>query len=63
MKNAKERIYSVVDVADLLGVTPRTVRRYIKRGELRAVALSSSHRASFYVIFQSDLEEFLSWKR
>ena len=47
-----EKMYSVEEVADLLGLHVRTVRGYIRSGRLRAVRIGKQYR-----IARADLEE------
>jgi excisionase family DNA binding protein len=49
-----KRRFTVQDVADSLGVTTRTVRNYIKDGDLPAIKPGRE-----YIITRSDLAEFL----
>jgi len=49
-----KRRFTVQNVADALGVTTRTVRNYIKNGELPATKPGRE-----YIITRSDLAEFL----
>jgi excisionase family DNA binding protein len=51
---APPRFYSIDEVADLLGVSPRTVRRWIKAGKLRA------HRFGHIRIAHDDLQDFIA---
>lgn len=51
-------LLTVGDVADELRVSPTTVRRLIRRGELRAHALGSQYR-----ITREDLDTFLAGAR
>ena len=41
-----QRLMSAVEVADLLAVSPATVRRLIRSGELPAVRVGGQHRIS-----------------
>ncbi|WP_203596071.1 helix-turn-helix domain-containing protein [Actinomadura bangladeshensis] len=47
-----DKMYSVEEVADLLGLHVRTVRRYIREGRLKAVRIGKQYR-----IGRDDLEE------
>ncbi|SNT44068.1 DNA binding domain-containing protein, excisionase family [Actinomadura meyerae] len=47
-----DKLYSVDEVADLLGLHARTVRRYIREGRLKAVRIGKQYR-----IGRRDLEE------
>lgn len=51
-------LLTVGDVADELRVSPTTVRRLIRRGELRAHALGAQYR-----ITRKDLDTFLAGAR
>lgn len=44
MKNRLERHYTPCEVAELLAVTPRTIRTWIELGELNAVKLRRQWR-------------------
>ncbi|WP_103504264.1 MULTISPECIES: helix-turn-helix domain-containing protein [unclassified Streptomyces] len=48
-----ERLYSVGEVAEQLGLHVRTVRSYVREGRLAAVRIGKQYR-----VRQSDLEEF-----
>jgi excisionase family DNA binding protein len=52
---AQPRFYSIDEVANLLGVSPRTVRRWIKDRKLRAHRFGRTVR-----IAHDDLQDFLS---
>lgn len=49
------RFYSIEEVADLLRVSPRTVRRWIKAGQLRAHRFGRTMR-----IACEDLQDFIA---
>lgn len=42
----EETFYSVDDVSAMLGIHPKTVRRYIREGKLRAAKLGKQYRIS-----------------
>jgi excisionase family DNA binding protein len=50
----KREFLSTNEVADMLGLTPFTIRRYIQLRKLKAVKLEGSYR-----VRQGDLEQFL----
>ena len=51
----KERIvYKLQELVKILGVSVRTLREYIKRGELRAVKIGKN-----YLVRPQDLDDFL----
>ena len=50
----RERIYTVNEIAEIIRLTPRTVRRMIVRGELAAFVVSGEYR-----IKQSDLDRLM----
>jgi excisionase family DNA binding protein len=52
------RFYTVAQIADLLAVSTRSVRRWIARGELLAHKFSRQVRIS-----ELDLRTFLEWHR
>ena len=54
MKKDKEKIYSANAAAERLGVSPATVVRYIKKGDIKATFLFGQWR-----IRESDLKPFL----
>lgn len=49
-------IYRVPQLAEMLGLSERTIRRYLKKGQLRSVKLSSKT----VLIPAEALQEFLS---
>jgi excisionase family DNA binding protein len=53
-----EEVYTTEEVAEKLRVTPKTVREWIQRGELKAIDAGQGYR-----IFRSDYEEFLESRR
>jgi excisionase family DNA binding protein len=53
-----EEVYTTEEVAVKLRVTPKTVREWIQRGELKAIDTGQGYR-----IFKSDYEEFLENRR
>jgi excisionase family DNA binding protein len=53
-----EEVYTTEEVAGKLRVTPKTVREWIRRGELKAIDACQGYR-----IFKSDYEEFLASRR
>ncbi len=64
MSNTLEDVFgnahfiSVKELAKWLRVSPRTVSRYIKQGELHAVKLGNSRK--HYRISKKDAEEFVN---
>lgn len=53
MDHSEQRLYSVDQVADLLGLHVRTVRGYVRDGRLKAVRIGKQYRIS-----REDLEAF-----
>jgi excisionase family DNA binding protein len=58
MENRKEEFYTVEEVAEMLKVHDRTIRREIQRGKLKKVMIGNSLR-----IRRDDLEEYLEKNR
>ena len=58
MLAAQEQFYSLEEVAERLGVSERTVRRWIKSGELPAYKPGREYR-----IRDGELEEFLQSRK
>jgi excisionase family DNA binding protein len=58
MENKKEEFYTVEEVAEMLKVHDRTIRREIQRGKLKKVMIGNSLR-----IRRDDLEEYLEKNR
>lgn len=58
MENKKEEFYTVEEIAELLKVHDRTIRREIQRGKLKKVMIGNSLR-----IRRDDLEEYLEKNR
>ena len=54
MAQKEKIVYKLQDLVDILGVSVRTLREYIKRGELRAVKIGRN-----YLVRQQDLDDFL----
>jgi excisionase family DNA binding protein len=54
MAQREKIVYKLQDLVDILGVSVRTLREYIKRGELRAVKIGRN-----YLIRPQDLDDFL----
>ncbi len=50
----KREFYSTNEVAQMLGISPFTIRRYIRLRKLKAVKLEGSYR-----VRQSELDKFL----
>jgi excisionase family DNA binding protein len=50
----KREFFSTSEVAQILGISPFTIRRYIRLRKLKAVKLENSYR-----VRQADLDEFL----
>jgi excisionase family DNA binding protein len=48
------RVYNLKDLSEILGIGIRTLRRYIKNGDLRAKKIGKS-----YLVTESNLLEFL----
>ena len=53
---------TVAEAADLLHVSPRTIRRYVKERLLNAVRLKYAYRIKVDILFQSFLGEKFSSK-
>jgi excisionase family DNA binding protein len=51
-----DRYLTVIEIADLLAVAPKTVRRWLREGELVGILLG---RKAGYRVKQSDLDAFL----
>ncbi len=54
-----EKMYSPETVAELLAVSPNTVRHWLRAGELRGVKLG----AKVWRVKESDLQEFINGKK
>jgi excisionase family DNA binding protein len=52
--SAPPSFYSIKELANILGVSTRTIRRWIKAGKLRA------HRLGHVRIAQDDLQDFIA---
>ena len=52
------KLFTVEEIAQLLKLNPETIRRYIKKGILKAVKLERQYR-----IKEEDLSNFLKGKR
>jgi excisionase family DNA binding protein len=57
-RQRSQRFYTIAEIADRLGVSTRTVHRWIANGDLVAHRLGGSLRVS-----ESDLELFLAARR
>jgi excisionase family DNA binding protein len=54
----EKTVYSVDEVADIIGVHPETIRRAIRTGRLKAFRVGGSQRAPFHVT-REELERFM----
>ena len=52
-----EKLYTVQEVADYLGLSRKTIYRYLKAGKLKAKKVGAEYR-----ITQSQLDELLNGK-
>src|SRR5437588_11450809 len=52
------RVLSVQQVADRLGVTPDMVRKAIRQGHLRAQSLAQAGRRPFYIVTEAALQDY-----
>lgn len=57
MSNSAEKLYTLVDVARMLGVQRRTVRYWVVTGKLPAMKRKPS-RGYPWLVCESDLEKF-----
>ncbi len=55
--NYLEKLYTVQEVADYLGLSRKTIYRYLKAGKLKAKKVGAEYR-----ITQSQLDELLNGK-
>jgi excisionase family DNA binding protein len=55
-------IYTIKEAAELLKVHDRTIRRYIKSGELKAANLGSEEQPNWRIT-EEDIKEFLDSKK
>lgn len=55
MDNNNSQYYTTEEVAEMLKVTPDSVRRWIRDGKLKSIKLSGK----FIRISQADLDEFV----
>ncbi len=58
-ENKEDKLLTVEDVADQLGVTPQMVRNYIKENKISAIKLSERKTK----IWQSILDEFINSRK
>lgn len=58
MQDSDDTLYTTVEVAKKLKITPKTVREYIQRGELEAIDMGQGYR-----IYKRDLDAFLERRR
>lgn len=56
------KVYTIKEVSEMLKVHDRTIRRYIRSGELQAINLGSDSQPNWR-IREDDLEEFLEKKK
>ena len=52
--------YTVSEVAQKIGVTPETVRRYIREGKLKATKEISIGMKKIWVISHEELQNFIA---
>lgn len=53
-----EKVFSVLQAAERLGVTPDMVRKAIRQGHLRALSLSQEGRRPFYIVTEVALQDY-----
>jgi excisionase family DNA binding protein len=58
MQDSDDILYTTEEVAEKLKITPKTVREYIRRGEMEAIDMGQGYR-----IFKRDLDAFLERRR
>jgi excisionase family DNA binding protein len=51
---AGEKVYTVQEVAEILGLTPQSVRAYIRKGRLKAGKLGAA-----YIIAEENIKDFI----
>ena len=55
---AVDKVFSVQQAAERLGVTPDMVRKAIRQGHLRAQSLSQEGRRPFYIVTEAALQDY-----
>ena len=53
-----DKVLSVQQAAERLGVTPDMVRKAIRQGHLRAQSLSQEGRRPFYIVTEAALQDY-----
>ncbi len=53
-----DKVLSVQQAADRLGVTPDMVRKAIRQGHLKAQSLSQAGHRPYYIVTESELGEY-----
>ncbi len=53
-----EKIFSVQQAAERLGVTPDMVRKAIRQGHLKARSLSQEGRRPYYIVTEAALQDY-----
>jgi len=53
-----DRILSVQQAAERLGVTPDMIRKAIRQGRLKARSLSQEGRRPYYIVTEAALQEY-----
>ena len=53
------RLYTPIEVAEILGIHPQTVRRMCRARQIGHTELGSGHIKARYVISEGDLQAFL----
>lgn len=59
MSNTECIVYTISEVADLLGVTRQTVYNLFKRGLIKAIKITRGKRGGIRVL-KSDFEDYLT---
>lgn len=52
-----EKLYSTTEIANQLGVTSRTIRRWIREDKLKAISTGTK---KYYHLRMSDVEKFIN---
>lgn len=59
MPEQNEPFYRTGDIAEMMKVDQRTITRWIRAGEIKAVKLNPFRKNSPYIVKESELKRFL----
>lgn len=62
VNDTEERFYTIYEASEIFSLSPQTIRKLIKSGQIKAIKLGHSYRIPYTSIYQLSLQHIFNPK-